>query len=151
MTVDFFEYIWNDAYVRCLKKHDSKSILWLEKTYIQQALNALTIAHDLSILLFNRDIKNILLLHSNAFTAHMISKLLKAYKAKGVKFISMPEALKDEAYALNPNVIGKRTYTFLNQLRLSRGLDNPSQVKDLYQTLPENEISALCREDDKSV
>src|SRR3990167_1493144 len=54
VTVDFFEYEWNDPFVRCLNKHDKKSIEWLKKTYIEQANNALIISHELSMMLFNR-------------------------------------------------------------------------------------------------
>lgn len=145
VTVDFFEYEWNDPYVRCLNKKDRKSIVWLKQNYLIQSLNALTIAHELSMLLFQRDIKNILLIHINEMTADMLDKLLTAYEKHGVKFISLPEALTDEVYTINPNVVRDRAYTFLNQVRLSRGLQNPGIVTKLYDTLPEEKLSNLCK------
>lgn len=80
------------------------------------------------MMLFNRDIKNILLIHINAMTASMLDELLTAYEKNGVKFISLSDALNDEIYKINPNVVGDRTYTFLNQIRASRGLKNPVSV-----------------------
>jgi peptidoglycan-N-acetylglucosamine deacetylase len=144
VTVDFFEYEWNDPYVRCLKKHDTQAIGWLKKTYIEQSLNALIIANTLSQLLFNRDIKNILLIHINAFTSLMLDELLKAYEANGVRFITLPDALTDKAYTINPNIVRDRNYTFLNQVRLARGLANPEIVKQLYASLPEEKLQRLC-------
>lgn len=145
VTVDFFEYEWNDPYVRCLNKNDRKSIAWLKQNYLEQSLNALTIAHELSMLLFHRDIKNVLLIHINEMTADMLDELLTAYEKHGVKFISLPEALTDEVYTINPNVVRDRAYTFLNQVRLSRGLKNPDIVAKLYDTLPEEKLSNLCK------
>ncbi|MCE3238919.1 MAG: hypothetical protein K0R24_1900 [Gammaproteobacteria bacterium] len=145
VTVDFFDYAWNDAYVRCLKKNDLAAIAWLKQSYLQQALNALALSHSLSILLFKRDIKNVLLIHMNAFSAEMLDALLSAYEQNNVKFISLAKALQDPVYKTNPNVVRDRAYTFLNQVRLARGLENPPLVSQLYASLPEYRLSKLCR------
>lgn len=145
VTVDFFDYEWNAPYLRCLNSHNQQAIDWLKKSYIQQALNALTISHELSNMLLSRDIKNVLLIHVGAFDALMLDDLLTAYEQHGVKFITLPDALEDEAYKINPNIITKRPYTFLNQLRLAQGKDNPEIVKKLYDDLPEEKLTRLCR------
>jgi peptidoglycan/xylan/chitin deacetylase (PgdA/CDA1 family) len=145
VTVDFFEYEWNDPYVRCLAKHDGKSISWLQQSYIVQALNALTISHALSMMLYNRDIKNVLIIHINAMTTDMLDELLTAYENNGVKWIPLDEALSDDVYNYNPNIVRDRAYTFLNQVRLSKGLDNPPIVDKLYSELPEDELNSLCK------
>lgn len=145
VTVDFFEYEWNDPYVRCVNKNDHKAIQWLKKTYIEQAKNAVIIAHELSVMLFGRDIKNILLIHINAFTSEMFDQLLSEYEKLNIKFIALPDALNDPAYQINPNIVRKRAYTFLNQVRLMRGLPNPSIVNDLYDSLPEEKLNNLCK------
>lgn len=145
VTIDFFEYEWNDPYVRCLKNHDEKSIAWLKKTYLEQANNALVISHELSTMLFNRDIKNVLLIHINAITAEMLDELLSAYEQKGIKFISLSDALNDDVYKINPDIVRDRAYTLLNQIRLSKGLKNPDIVEKLYNSLPEDELNKICR------
>lgn len=132
-------------YTRCLIKNDKKSIAWLKKSYIDQSLNALTIAHTLSLMLFNRDVKNVLLVHINAMTASMLDELITEYEKRGVKFISLSNALDDEIYKINPNVIRNRTYTFLNQIRISRDLKNPAIVTKLYDSLPEKRLEEICR------
>ena len=144
VTTDFFDYEWNPAYIRCLKNKDNKAINWLKKSYIEQALNALTISHELSKMMFHRDIKNILLIHLNAFDVKMLDKLLTEYERRGVKFISLDNALQDDVYQINPNVVSDRTYTFLNQIRLSRKLKNPLLVQQLYNSLPEDKLNQIC-------
>lgn len=145
VTVDFFEYEWNDPYVRCLNKHDKKSIKWLKKTYLEQANNAVVISHELSKMLFNRDIKNVLLIHINSFTAEMLDELLTKYEKQNIRFIPLKDALSDPVYQINLNIVRDRAYTFLNQIRLSRGLENPEIVEKLYNTLPEDKLHQLCR------
>lgn len=145
VTVDFFEYEWNDPYVRCLNNRDKKSIEWLKKIYLEQANNAVIISHELSTMLFNRDSKNVLLIHINSFTAEMLDELLTSYEKQDIKFISLKDALSDPIYQVNPNIVRERAYTFLNQIRLSRGLENPAIVEKLYNTFPEDKLDQLCR------
>lgn len=144
VTVDFFEYEWNDPYVRCLNKNDKESIEWIKKNYLEQSINGLTIAHELSMFLFNHDIKNILLIHINFLSAEMLDELLTAYEKQGVTFVSLPDALRDEVYRINPNISRDRSYTFLNQVRLSRGLENPKHIKELYNSFDEDKLNSLC-------
>lgn len=145
VTVDFFEYEWNEPYTRCVNKNDLKSIEWLKQTYLEQAENALTIAHELSVMLFKRDIKNVLLIHINAMSTNMLDDLLTLYEKHNVRFISLGEVLSDEIYGINPNIVRDRPYTFLNQVRLSQKLDNPDIVNELYNTLPENKLEQICQ------
>jgi len=100
--------------------------------------------YSLSMMLFNRDIKNVLLIHINLLTAEMLDELLTSYEKQNTQFISLPEALSDNVYEINPNIVRDRAYTFLNQVRLSRGLENPEIVKKLYASLPEEKLEKLC-------
>lgn len=59
----------------------------------------------------------------------MLDDMLTAFEQKGVKFIDLTDALNDLVYTINPEIVRDRTYTFLNQIRLQRNLDNPSVVK----------------------
>lgn len=145
VTVDFFEYEWNAPYVRCKNQNNQKALRWLKKNYLIQAENALTIASSLSQMLYKRDIKHILLIHINAFTAEMLDKLLTSYEQHGVKFISLEEALGEKAYIFNPDIAKERSYTFLNQMRLVRKLDNPKAVQELYESFPEEKLLVLCK------
>jgi hypothetical protein len=75
----------------------------------------------------------------------MIDELLTNYENQNVKFIPLADALSDPVYDINPDVVRERVYTFLNQIRLSRGLKNPDIVEKLYQSLPEDKLNQLCR------
>lgn len=145
VTMDFFDYEWADPYSRCTQKDNQKALKWLRESYVEQAVLGMEIAHLLSQMLFGRDIKYVLLIHIGSIQAEVLDALLTAYGSKGVKFIGLPDALSDPAYQVDPKVARKRSYTFLNQIRLSRGLPNPKRVSELYDMLPEGKLESICK------
>lgn len=145
VTTDFEDYLWNNAYVRCVKKKDNQSIEWLKKSYIEQALKSIKVAHIQSQLIFKRDIKQILLLHIGVFDALMLDDLLTTFERHQIKFISLPEALQDKAYQINPNIVSKHTGGFLDQMMLAKKIQPPNFVKNFIANIPEKKINNLCR------
>jgi peptidoglycan/xylan/chitin deacetylase (PgdA/CDA1 family) len=145
VTLDFWDYEWNNPYARCIYKKDKKSINFIKKSYLDSGIAAIPAAQALSQLLFRRDIKYILLLHIGALDAQMLDQLLTQYEKLGVKFISLPDALSDKAYNINSGTIRDTGYTFLNEIRVSRKLHNPDIVKIFYDSIPENKLAAICK------
>lgn len=145
VTLDFWDYEWNDPYSRCVQQKNSKTIEYLKNSYLSASVSAISAARDLSAFLFNRDIKYIMLLHIGALDAIMLDQVLTRYEKLGAKFISLPEALTDEVYSINSEIIRDTGYTLLNEIRLSRKLDNPDSVTKFYNSIPEDRLSQICR------
>ncbi len=145
VTLDFWDYEWNDPYARCLDRKDKKSIDYIKKSYLDASVDAIPAAHSLSQLLFNRDIKYILLLHIGALDAEMLDQVLTQYEKLGVKFIALPDALSDKVYDIDSGTIRDTGYTFLNEIRVSRKLNNPEVVKSFYNLIPENKLATMCK------
>lgn len=141
VTIDFYDWAWNEPYVRCLTKRDLESINWLKKTYLDSAVEGLRAAERLSELLFQRGVRQILLLHIGPFTAVMLKELLATYEAQGIRFVGLREALKDDIYAINPNVVRENPHTFLNQMRIAKGLQPPPRKEP-----PLKELDQVCRQ-----
>jgi wyosine [tRNA(Phe)-imidazoG37] synthetase (radical SAM superfamily) len=68
-----------------------------------------------------RKVKQTLLLHANEINADHFDKLAKMLKKRGYKFITLDEALKDEAYKL-PEAQSKRGLSWLHRWMLAKGL-----------------------------
>lgn len=145
VTMDFSDYLWNKPYSRCLKKGDMQSIRWLKKSFIEQSINAIKAAHQLSELIFHHEIKHVLLLHFTAFDALMLNDLLTTYKKNGVKFIPLSDALKDKAYTLNPNIVSENTDIFTTQVLHARKLSVTHELDLLLSSVPEKKLKRLCR------
>lgn len=145
VTMDFQDYLWNNAYVRCLNKHDNQAIAWLKMSYIEQAIHAITVAHTLSMAVFHRDINNILLLHIGVFDALMLDDLLTAYEKQGVTFISLADALQDDVYKINSNLVSENTGSFLEQMAHAKNIAVPNTVEVLMDDIPIKKLLNLCR------
>ena len=124
--------------------HKTAEIQWLRKSFLENARYGLEIAQRLAGLAAHRPIKHILLLHFGQIEADMMDDLLTAYESQGVRIIGLPEALSDPIYQTDTHVVHPRSYTFLNQIRLQKNLDNPKRVTELYSKLPEDKLSSLC-------
>ena len=133
VTSDFSDWVWNDPYIRCLKNGDTTSIAWLKEVMVSEAVENMRVSELLSDFLFGRQIKHIALIHPFALSVDRLDAILTSWENHGVKFIPFKEAVSDTAYAINPNVVRDFPYTFLNQIRLMRALQNPVAVKEIYQ------------------
>jgi peptidoglycan/xylan/chitin deacetylase (PgdA/CDA1 family) len=128
VTVDFEDWAWNEPYARCKDQKNSKSIAELKKSYLEHASQILDQTQKSTKYLFKRSVKNILLLHIGAFDAEMLEDLIKLYQKKGVKFISLSDAVTDDIYKIDPGVFGKWGAEFQNQILKSKNL----KLKDIW-------------------
>jgi len=135
VTVHYFDWVWNSAYVRCHARHDAASMQWLRQHVIAAARREVRQAQDMAKLLTGRNVRHILLLHMSAFNSLTLAEVLAALQADGVKFIDLPTAMKDPIYRRDPGLSLSGSATLLEQLLRAT---NPygGQVK---------EIEAICK------
>lgn len=144
VTIDFEDWSWNEPYARCLAKADGDSISWLKKTYLKNAVDVLERAKTLSRFLYKRQIKHILLLHIGAFDAEMLEQLIQSYRERGVEFIPLSEAVRDDAYAFDPGHTFDGGAEFIYQVLKARGLHLKDAGLDSYQGYPEEQLKKVC-------
>lgn len=145
VTIDFSDWEFNPPYVRCLRRNNQQGVAWVEQNFMQQSVSALQRAQAMSQALFNRDIKQILLIHIGACDAKMVDQLLTAYEQHGVKFIPLNVAMSDPAYQLTPSFSDTRAFTYLNQIRKMKGLKSPPSVNKFYISFPSDKLNSICR------
>jgi peptidoglycan/xylan/chitin deacetylase (PgdA/CDA1 family) len=148
VTVDFEDWAWNEPYARCKNKKDIKALAELKKTYLAHADQALDKSVKVTNYLFKRPVKHILLLHIGAFDAEMLESLIQLYQKKGVKFISLTEAVTDEIYKIDPKVAGKWGSELQYQILISKNIklkDIGADVSPFLNTQsPEELLSQVC-------
>src|SRR5699024_10112286 len=98
VSLSFDDYLWNGPYARCASRSDTATIAQMETAWIAAADSSLTYYRDLSHQLYGRDIPYVLLMHIGAFDARMLPRLLALYKQRGVKLITLEEAIADPFY-----------------------------------------------------
>jgi peptidoglycan/xylan/chitin deacetylase (PgdA/CDA1 family) len=125
VTVDYLDWAWSEAYVRCAAKKDEARLRWLREHVIEAARRHVRLSQKVAKLLMGRDITHILLLHVSAFNALMLSDVLSALQADGARFVDLQTAMNDPIYSINPNRPLPDGRTFLEQLVEAKNLDNP--------------------------
>jgi peptidoglycan-N-acetylglucosamine deacetylase len=139
VSMDFEDYLWNEPYSRCVAMHDEASIAKLHDTYLAVADQYYGVFRELSRLVYGRDVKYVLLMHVGAFDARMLPELLKLYRAKGVKFITLADAMADPAYRDDPDIGEPSGGAFLELMMQKNKLKFPANTK------PYKELEAMCR------
>lgn len=140
VTVDFYDWAFNEPYARCLATGSDAGIEALRSTYLSHAKFTLAWADDAAHRLLGRRIPHVLLLHAGAFDAQMLDALLTQYEEMGVEFISLDEALADPIYEVFEVTQYGAGGTLLEHLIGARNAPHPPWFTHPYPLL-----DALCR------
>ena len=140
VTLDFEDYAWNDAYVRCSAKQDAASIAWLRQSYLQTAAEYILLGREEERIAFGREIPNVMLLHATAFTTLMLPDLAELLRQQGFQFAALADAEKDSVYAQDPDAALKYGGTLPDQFMDSRHLPYP-----LFPPKPFDKLKSLCQ------
>jgi peptidoglycan/xylan/chitin deacetylase (PgdA/CDA1 family) len=140
VTLDFGDYAWNNPYARCVAKQDTQAIAWLKSSYLSTAKDDIALDRKLSVMLFGRDIRYVLLLHIGALDSVMLPDLLDLFQKQGFDFVSLEEAEKDPAYQSDPHAALKFGGTLLEQLTEAKHLKYPP-----HADRPMDKLDAVCR------
>jgi len=139
VSMDFEDYLWNDAYGRCAAKHDEPAIASLEQSYLATADHFIGVFRGLSQKLYGHDIPYVLLLHVGAFDARMLPRLIALFRERGFTFVTLPQAEANPAYSFDPNIGYKGGGTLQELTAKVKGVNFPD---DPY---PDKELDKMCR------
>jgi peptidoglycan/xylan/chitin deacetylase (PgdA/CDA1 family) len=139
VTLDSQDYLYDDAYLRCLARKDEPAMQWLKQTYLDRAAESLTLARGSAQQIYGRDIRHVMLLHVGAFQAATLPALLNLFAERHVKLVTLEQAELDAAYTLDPAVV-EPVGTFLNQMLVAKKL--PFPVRDDAAL---HRIGTMCR------
>lgn len=114
LTIDIFDWAFNDAFARCIAQNNQAALTALRDQYINTAMTSFDWSVAASQAFFGRQIKHVLLMHVGSMSADMIERLLTEFENRGVRFITVDEALKDPLYSIP---ITRPSGSFLQQYR----------------------------------
>lgn len=124
VTIDNADYIFSRAYDNAFDKGDKKLMKQIGAAYTPYLEAKMDYWERQSVKLFNREIKQILLLHANFINSDYFDDIAKMLKKRGYKFISLENALQDEAYKLPDNFIKRSGISWLHRWALDKGREN---------------------------
>ena len=98
VTMDFSDWQWNDAFVRCLAPGREADLATLERAYLDNVRESANRSRTLSRALYGRDVPYVLLTHIGAVNARMMPRVLEVYRQEGFQFTTLETAQRDSIY-----------------------------------------------------
>lgn len=80
-----------------------------------------------SVEVAGRDFPQILLLHASELNAQMIPDVLAMFRRRGYAFVSLDHALRDEAYRMPENFIGRGGFSWIHRWSQAKGMPNKGE------------------------
>ncbi|HEU5350077.1 MAG TPA: polysaccharide deacetylase family protein [Terracidiphilus sp.] len=140
VTLNFNDDDWDDAYGRCLEKHDEAGIAWLKESYLDNAREFLREGRQEELIALGHEIPNVLLLHATDFTTTMLPQLMEILHEDGFRFESLKKVESNAAYRINPNLPSKDGGSLINQILDAHHLPYP-----LFLPEPQEKLDNLCK------
>ena len=142
VTVDNEDYLFAAAYSKATERGDERERQRLGAAYIRYTEQAVEYSERLSSTLFGRGIKQVVLLHANALNAAYFDELARMMKKRGYAFISLDEALRDEAYDSADTYTGAESLNWLARWAVTKGVKNTENALDDCPEVPEFVVKA---------
>jgi len=139
VTIDNDEYIYAAAYADALRRGDAAGAGRLGDDYLRYMESVFAFIEDVSRRLLGRELPQVLLLHGNDLNADRFPALAAMMKARGYRFVTLDEALRDEAYRRPDTYVGQWGLSWLHHWEITEGRkrspspDPPDWVMKAYQ------------------
>ncbi len=141
VTAENLDWLFNSAYERALKDGDKDLATRLIDAYLAHTDVEIDYYEKMVQMEFGRQIAHVMLLHANRINGLVLDKVLAKFEARGYKFITLDEALKDPAYLTPDNYTGSYGYPWPHRWAITLGKnpdfknapDPPKWVLDQYE------------------
>jgi peptidoglycan/xylan/chitin deacetylase (PgdA/CDA1 family) len=124
VSIDNSDWAFSRAYDNAIEQKDKKLKKKIGEAYIPYLEAKTEYWERQSVKLFGREIRQTLLLHANSINADHFGDVAKMYKKRGYKFVTLEEALKDEAYKLPDTFTRRSGISWLHRWALEKGSEN---------------------------
>jgi peptidoglycan-N-acetylglucosamine deacetylase len=121
VTLDAWDWMFAFVYENARRKGDTALQQQLTKSYLSYSDAMFAYDEQLSKQIMGYEPKQILLLHANELEADHITDLAALMRKRGYRFVTLEEALSDEAYSLPDTYVGEEGTGWLEHWAISQG------------------------------
>jgi len=132
VTIDNADWIFASAYDKAIDSNKAEIMKQIGTEYINYMKSKIKYWQGQSIALFGRNINHVLLIHANTLNAEYFPELCKMIRSMNYKFVSLDEALHDEAYKSNDTFIGNGGISWIHRWAITQG-----KKKDFFGEEPQ--------------
>ena len=122
VTIDNNDYLFADVYARAKARGDKETVKRVVDAYVPYMERMFEFFEKLSVDALGYEVKQTLLLHANELNADYFDELVRMMKRRGYSFISLDDALKDEAYGL-PDAQVKMGLSWIHRWMIAKGME----------------------------
>ncbi len=116
VTLDDADYLFAAAYLKP-EFHDR-----VRREYVPYMDSIVAFFERQSVEVFGREIPQILLIHASQMNADLMPELLAMFRARGYTFVSLHDALRDDAYRSPENYVGEDGISWLRRWAATKGM-----------------------------
>jgi peptidoglycan-N-acetylglucosamine deacetylase len=134
VTMDAWDWMFAGIYDDAKKRGDSALQQQIVSSYLSYTTTVFTYYEKLSRDMFGYEPKQILLLHANNLEAEHIGELLDLLRKRGYRFVTLEDALGDQAYALPDTFVAEEGTSWLDHWAITLGhppLHAPTAPQDM--------------------
>jgi len=121
VTIDNADYIFSAAYDKAFDAGDKDLMKRVGEAYTPYMEAKIDYWERQSKKLFGREIPQTLLIHANFINSDYFDDIAAMFKRRGYNFVTLEEALKDEAYRLPDTFTGPAGISWLHRWALAKG------------------------------
>ena len=140
-SIENADYIFDLLRRKAAGRGDTATEDRLRAAYVDYTVSVTEQMEALSRETFGREVPQVLLVHANATNADALGETLGRLAGRGYRFVTLGEALADDAWRTPDEYVGPRGPSWLFRFRLAKGLplglelepDPPKWVLDLYR------------------
>jgi len=121
ITLDGWDWMFAGLYEDAKKRNDTTLEAQIVKEYLAHHDSAFAYAEQLSAKVVGYEPKQILLLHASNLEADHIGELLEVLRKRGYRFITLEDALGDQAYSLPDTFVGEEGSGWIEHWAITQG------------------------------
>jgi peptidoglycan/xylan/chitin deacetylase (PgdA/CDA1 family) len=121
ITLDGWDWMFAGLYEDAKKRNDTVLQQQIVKEYLAHHDASIAYAEQLSTKVLGYEPKQILLLHASNLEADHIGELLNLLRKRGYRFITLGDALGDQAYSLPDTYVGEEGTGWIEHWAITQG------------------------------
>jgi peptidoglycan/xylan/chitin deacetylase (PgdA/CDA1 family) len=139
VTIDNDDYVFAAVYADALRRGDAEGAGRVAVDYLGYMERVFAFVEEVSRRLVGREIPQVLLLHANSLNADHFGALAERIAARGYRFATLEEALRDAAYGLPDDYVGAWGISWLHHWEITAGRkrspspDPPEWIQRAYE------------------
>jgi peptidoglycan/xylan/chitin deacetylase (PgdA/CDA1 family) len=121
VTFDNSDYMFAAAYLRP-ELHDR-----VMREYLPYLESVVAFFEQRSVEVVGRAFPQIMLMHASELNSRMMPDILSMFRRRGYRFMSLDEALRDDAYRLPENYVGRGGFSWIHRWSITKGMPNKGE------------------------